>query len=103
MTQPLLRIVQPEDLPTPRVDQHSAIVLNEAIEALSRLRTPYWLGDAGVRLHILASLTAQADRLLPKVIHDARDQGLTWAEIAQLLNVSTTTAARPHRQRPQTP
>lgn len=90
-------------LPTPRVDQDSAVVLDEAIQALSRLRTPYWLGDAGVRLHVLASLIAQADRVLPQAIHEARDQGLTWTEIAQLLNVSTTTASRLHRQRPQTP
>ena len=103
MTQPLLRILQPDDLPTPRVDQDSAIALNEAIEALSRLRTPYWLGDTGVRLHALASLTAEAEQLLPQAIHDARDQGLTWSEIAQLLNISATSARRRSRPPTRTP
>ena len=98
MTQPQLRIAHPEDLPAPRTDEDSAAVLDEAIEVLSRLRTPYWLGDTGVRLHALASLTAQAERLLPQAIHDARDQGLTWAEIAQLLNISPASARR--RSRP---
>ena len=101
MTQPLLRITQPDDLPAPRVDDDSTTVLNEAIETLARLRTPYWLGDSGVRLHALASLTAQAQRLLPHAIDDARDQGLTWTEIAHLLNISTTTAQRHHRRRPR--
>ena len=103
MTQPLLRITQPDELPAPRVDDDTALVLNEAIETLARLRTPYWLGDTGVRLHALTSLTAQAPRLLPEAIHDARDQGLTWAEIAQLLNISATTAARLCRQQQRTP
>ena len=103
MTQPQLRITQPDELPTPRIDTDTALVLNEAIETLARLRTPYWLGDSGVRLHALASLTAQAQRLLPEAIHDARDQDLTWAEIAQLLNISVASAQRRYRQRPRNP
>ena len=63
MTQPQLRITQPDELPAPRVDSDSATVHNDAID-------------------------------------DARDQGPTWTEIAQLLNISTTTAQRHHRQRP---
>ena len=100
MTQPELRITQPDALPAPRVDDDSAAVLDQAIETLARLRTPYWLGDSGVRLHALASLAKQAQELLPQAIHDARDQELTWAEIAQLLNISTATAQRRYRQRP---
>lgn len=103
MTQPPLRITQPDELPAPRVDDDTAALLNEAIETLARLRTPYWLGDSGVRLHALASLTAQAQRLLPEAIHDARDQDLTWPEIAQLLNISVASAQRRYRQRPRTP
>jgi len=103
MTHPKLRITEPDELPAPRVDDDTAAVLNEAIEALARLRTPYWLGDSGVRLHALASLTAQAQRLLPQAIHDARDQDLTWAEIAQLLNISVASAQRRYRQGPPTP
>jgi hypothetical protein len=103
MTQPQLHITQPDELPAPRVDHDSATVLNDAIETLARLRTPYWLGDPGVRLHALASLTAQAQQLLPRAIEDARDQELTWPEIAQLLNLSVASAQRRHRQRPRTP
>lgn len=103
MTQPKLRLTEPDELPAPRVDDDTAAILDEAIEALARLRTPYWLGDSGVRLHALASLTAQAQRLLPEAIHDARDQDLTWTEIAQLLNTSVASAQRRHRQRPPTP
>jgi hypothetical protein len=100
MTQPQLRITQPDELPAPLVDDDSAAVLDQAIEALARLRTPYWLGDSGVRLHVLASLVAHAQELLPHAIHDARDQDLTWAEIAQLLNISIASAQRRYRQRP---
>jgi DNA-binding NarL/FixJ family response regulator len=100
MTQPQLRVTQPDELPAPRVDTDSATVLNEAVETLARLRTPYWLGDSGVRLHALASLAAQIEALLPQAIHDARDQGLTWTEIADLLNISATTVQRHHRRRP---
>ena len=77
MTQPQLRITQRDELPTPRIDDDTALVLDQAIETLARLRTPYWLGDSGVRLHALASLTAQAEALLPQAIHDAREQELT--------------------------
>jgi len=100
MTHPQLRMTTPDDLPAPRVDDDSAAVLDETVEALARLRTPYWLGDSGVRLHALASLASQAERSLPPAIHDARDQGLTWGEIADLLDISPASARRRYRQRP---
>ena len=94
MTHPQLRLVQPDELPAPRVDNDTTAVINQAVEALSRIRTVYWLGDSGVRLHALASLITEAQRQLPQAILDARDQELTWEEIAQLLNVSPSTARR---------
>ena len=100
MTRPPLRITQPDELPAPRVDDETATVLNQAIETLARLRTPYWLGDTGVRLHALASLTAQAEHLPPDTIHDARDQGPTRNQIAQLLNISPTSARHHHPSAP---
>lgn len=103
MTQPKLHLTQPDELPAPRVDDDTATVLGEAIETLARLRTPYWFGDPGIRLHALASLTAQAQALLPQAIHNAREQELTWAEIAQLLNISIASAQRRYRQRTMTP
>ena len=81
----------------PATGQDSLQVLDEAIDQLARLRTPYWLGDSAVRLHALTSLIAQAERLLPQAVHDARDQELTWAQIGELL---ATTAARRYRNKP---
>ena len=74
--------------------------INDAIDQLARLRTPYWLGDSAVRLHALASLIAQAQQLLPQAVHDARDQELTWAEIGELLGTTAATAARRYRNTP---
>jgi hypothetical protein len=92
-----LHLTDNDELPAPRVDLDSATVLEEALDTLSRLRTPYWLGDAGVRLHALASLLAQAEQLLPEVVRDTRDQELTWTDIGQLLGIHPATAARRYR------
>lgn len=99
MTATSLHLTTPDELPAPRVDDDSLTILTEAIESLSRLRTSYWLGDAAVQLHALASLLAQAETLLPQAIHDARDQELTWTDIGQLLNLNPNTAARRYRPR----
>jgi hypothetical protein len=56
--------------------------------------------DSAVRLHALASLIAQAQQLLPRAVHDARDQELTWTQIGELLNISAATAARRYRSKP---
>jgi hypothetical protein len=97
MTQPQLRITRPDELPAPRVDHDSATVLDEAIDTLARLRTPYWLGDSGIRLHALASLLTNAQQLLPDAVAQARDQELTWDEIGELLGLAGPTAARRYR------
>ena len=100
MTRPPLRLTRPGQLPAPATDPDSLQVLHEATGQLSRLRTPYWLGDSGVRLHALTSLIAQAEQLLPQAVHDARDQELTWTQIGELLNTTAATAARRHRNNP---
>jgi hypothetical protein len=53
-----------------------------------------------VRLHALASLIAHAQQLLPDTIHDAREQGHSWTQIGQLLNISPATAANRYRKNP---
>jgi hypothetical protein len=98
MTHNKLRITRPDQLPAPRVDHDSATVLDEAIETPARLRTPYWLGDSGVRLHALASLLTHAHQLLPEAVAQARDQDLTWDQIGELLGLTGPTAARRHRR-----
>jgi len=100
VTRPPLRLARPGQLPAPATGQDSHRVLDEATGQLARLRTPYWLGDSGVRLHALASLIAQAQQLLPQAVHDAPDQKLTWTEIGELLGTTAATAARRYRNKP---
>ena len=91
------RLTQPDELPTPVVDDLSVSVLSEAVDTLGALRTPYWLGDSAVRLHVLASLLKQAQMMLPETVAQARDQDLTWDQIGQLLGLTGSAAARRYR------
>ena len=91
------RLTEPDQMPAPVVDDLSATVLNEAIDALGELRTPYWLGDCAVRLHALASLLKQGQELLPAAVAQARDQDLTWDQIGTLLGLTGPAAARLYR------
>jgi hypothetical protein len=100
MNPPPLRLARPGQLPAPTTGDDSLHVLGEAIDALARLRTAYWLGDSAVHLHALASLIAQAQQLLPQAVHDALDQELTWAQIGELLGTTAATAARRYRNKP---
>ena len=100
MNQTTLRLTRPGQLPAPVTGDDSLTVLNQAIDALARLRTAYWLGDSAVHLHALASLIAQAHQLLPQAVHHARDQELTWNQIGELLGTTATTAARRYRNKP---
>jgi hypothetical protein len=97
MTGQPLRLTTTGELPAPRADSDSAAIVTEAVEALARVRTPYWLGNAAVGLHILASLINQAEQMLPAAVTAARDQEHTQPEIAQLLGISQAAAARRYR------
>jgi hypothetical protein len=98
MTRPHLRLARPGQLPAPSTGDDSLHILNQAIDDLARLRTAYWLGDSAVHLHALASLIAQAQQLLPRAVHDARDQELTWSQVGELLGTTAATAARRYRR-----
>jgi hypothetical protein len=100
MNRSLPRLTRPGQLPSPRVDDDSLDVITGAIDSLARRRTPYWLGDSAVRLHALASLIAQAGQLLPRAVHEARDQELTWTQIGELLGTTAATAARRYGNTP---
>jgi signal recognition particle GTPase len=100
MNRPPLRLARPGQLPAPATGDDSLAVLNQAIDDLARLRTPYWLGDSAVRLHTLASLIAQAEQLLPQAVHEARDQELTWSQVGELLGTTAATTARRYRSKP---
>jgi hypothetical protein len=72
----------------PTTDEYSAAVFDNAIESLANLRGFQWLGDAAATLHLVASLMAEAGSRLPRAVADARDQELSWAQIADLLGVT---------------
>jgi hypothetical protein len=96
---PPLRLARPGQLPAPAAGPDSLQILDQAIDQLAALRTPYWLGDSAVHLHALTSLITQARQLLPQAVHDARDQELTWAQIGELTGASAATAARRYRDK----
>ncbi|MGC8628324.1 MAG: hypothetical protein ACP5VR_12395, partial [Acidimicrobiales bacterium] len=50
------------------------------------------LHDAAGRLHLLASLLAEASSRLAGAVAQARAEGLSWAEVADLLGVTRASA-----------
>jgi len=76
---------------SPATGDDAEAVLGDALVSLGTQRQ-LWPGDAGVTLHLLTSFTAQAERRLPLAVADARDQGYSWAEIADLLGVTRASA-----------
>jgi hypothetical protein len=79
----------------PVIDDDSAEILEAAIHQLTMARSPLNEGHAGLRLHVLASVIAQADALISDAVADARQRGFWWSEIGRELGI-TATAAR-HR------
>ncbi len=100
MNQPGLRLTRPGQLPAPATSDNSLQVLTDAIDSLARLRTACWLGDSAVHLHALASLIAQAQQLLPRPVHAARDQELAGPRSASSSAPTAATAARRYRNKP---
>jgi len=80
---------------SPRTDEFSESILDEAVASLGPLRGLDWLGDAAITVHLLASLQRQIQIRLPDAVADARDQEYSWAEIGDLLGL--TRAAAWHR------
>ncbi len=76
----------------PTTGHDSERILDAAIESLGTVRGLEWVGDAGATLHPLISLTAEAERRLPRAVADARDQDYSWAQIADLLGVTRASA-----------
>jgi hypothetical protein len=75
------------DLPGPITDADTFDVLDDALTALAT-RKGLWLADDIVHIHLLASLIDQAERCLPEAVLTARENGASWADIAQLLATS---------------
>ena len=78
----------------PATGDDTEAVLDEAIATLGTVRGLSWLGDAGVTLHLLTSLIAQAQQQLPRAVADARDQDYSWAQIGDLLGVTRASASQ---------
>jgi hypothetical protein len=87
------------------LDDDSAQVLEAAVYQLSSYRSPMGLGDAALRVHVLATLIAQADALLADAVVDARDQDHPWSDVAGQLGVTADTARRrySHHHRTRSP
>lgn len=98
-----LQDVMTEHAPVRYVAHDSAAVIDEALRSLGTLRGLQWVGDGGAVLHVLASLSAQIDELLPAAITDARDQHYSWSEIAALLGTTRQRAQRLAAQHQRTP
>jgi hypothetical protein len=85
----------------PAAGEDTKRVLDDAIASLAALRG-LWLGDAGVELHLLASLIAEAESRLPQEVADARDEHYSWAAIADLLGVTRASAWQRYAGRTRT-
>ena len=73
--------------PAPRSGDDTYDLIDDALAALAERRGA-WLGDELVSMTLLASLIEQAERWLPQLVHDARANGHSWAEIARALATS---------------
>ena len=80
-------------------DCYSEAVVDEAVGTLTLLRAPMHLGDALAELHALVSLLTQIHARLPVVVAEAKDQGHSWAGIADQLGVTSATAQRRYGHR----
>lgn len=75
-------------LPTPRSgDDGTFDVIDDAITTLG-LQRRLWMGNPRNMIHLVASLIDQAQRCLPELVADARDDGCSWQDISTLLGTS---------------
>jgi hypothetical protein len=71
----------------PRSDDDTFDIIDDALLELATRRAA-WLGDGFTAIGLVASLIDQAERCLPYFVHEARDNGHSWHEIAQVLGTS---------------
>ena len=72
---------------TPRTDSDTYEVVDEALTELADRRRA-WLGDDTVVIGLLISLIHQAERFLPQLVYNAREDGHSWDDLAALLATS---------------
>jgi len=73
--------------PHPHSGDDTFDLIDDALATLAE-RRGLWLGDNLNPIALLASLIEQAERCLPQLVHDARANNHTWAEIAHALATS---------------
>ncbi|MGH3535021.1 MAG: hypothetical protein ACRDQG_09990 [Pseudonocardiaceae bacterium] len=76
----------------PATDAGSAAALDHALDQLGAMRDLPPPRDASARLHLLASLSAEAQRRLHGAVAEARVEQCSWAQIGDLLGVTRASA-----------
>lgn len=71
----------------PRSGDDTRNLIDEALCQLAERRNAC-PGDPLAAITLVASLTGQAERMLPKFVLEARDYGATWHDIATALATS---------------
>ena len=71
----------------PRSGDDTYDLIDDALYQLAERRKA-WLGDPLAAITLLASLIDQAERMLPQLAHDARENGASWHDIATALATS---------------
>jgi hypothetical protein len=84
----------------PRNGDDTYDLIDDALCQLAERRGK-WLGDPLASMTLIASLIDQAERMIPQLAHDARENGATWHDIATALATSPEQAE--HRYSPGSP
>jgi hypothetical protein len=72
---------------TPRSGDDTYDLIDNALAELAGRRQA-WLGDPLASITLIASLIDQAERMIPHLAAEARDDGATWTDIATALATS---------------
>ncbi len=75
----------------PATGEDTKQALDTAITSLAAARD-MGHGDAGVDLHLLTSLLEEAEARVGAAVAEARRQGYSWAQVADLLGVTRASA-----------
>lgn len=81
--------------PGPRTGDDTYDLIDNALAELAERRKA-WLGDPIAAITLLASLIGQAERMIPQLAHEARDDSATWHDIAAALATSPEQAELRH-------
>jgi exoribonuclease II len=79
-------------LPAPHSGDEATFEAVDLAVAQLGLHRGLWMGDDRNMIHLVASIIDQAERLLPYLVTEAREDGCSWDDIAHLLGVSTDQA-----------